>query len=378
MKSIRFIYLLLLCTAVAQTQTITMSEWQQLVPSDLLPAEVKTRNSNNNLDVALFNGRYYLAFRTAPTHFASRKTKMYIVSSADLQTWQFEQEIEHGYDLREPRFLVHDGKLFFYYFEGGKNPFGFEPRHVWMKEYQPATGWKASHNIGLDGFVPWRFRTRNDTIYLSAYYGKNLYSAGHQADLRLFTSTNGYQWNPLTDHAQCIAENAEEGEFIFDKQGNLWGTVRLESQGALIVTADHDDLGNWCTNSTKYKYDSALMFAQGDDIYVVSRRNVDGEMAKAPEKLGQNTKEKYNLIRYWLTTKKTALFKLNKDNMELEHLLDFPSTGDTAFPGIAQIDERTFLLLNYSSNIQDKNRNWFSGQVGKTYIYWTILKLDGS
>ena len=56
-------------------QKITTSEWKQFVPSNVIPSNIKCKNSNNNLDLVAFNGKYYCAFRTAPTHFASKKTK---------------------------------------------------------------------------------------------------------------------------------------------------------------------------------------------------------------------------------------------------------------------------------------------------------------
>lgn len=373
MKVLLLPALLLFLFSSSFSQKISTAGWKRIVPSCSIPKEIKVKNSNNNLDVVKFNDRYYFAFRTALTHFASRKTTMYILSSNDLQNWKLEQEIHHGHDLREPRFIVHNGKLFFYYFEGGKSPFTFNPRHIWVREFNPSTGWQPEHNIGLDGYVPWRLRTRNDTIYLSAYYGKDMYTAKHSSDLRLFISVNGYDWQPLTEHSLVKGENAEEGEFIFDDEGHLWAVVRLEGEGSVIACADKNDPGDWHVNYSKYKYDSALMFRHGEAVYVVSRRNVDGTMAKSPKWFPQNMKRKYNLIKYWLTTKKTALFRLDKPDMQLEHVMDFPSTGDTAFPGIVQIDDNNFLLMNYSSNIHDKNRNWFAGQLGKTYIYWTIL-----
>lgn len=376
MKIVHLPALLILCTGPLFAQKISTTEWKRLIPSDNISKEIKIRNSNNNLDVAKFKGRYYVAFRTAPTHFPSGRAALYIISSVDLENWTLEHEIRHGYDLREPRFIEYNDKLLFYYFEGSRLPFRFDPRHMWMMMYDPSIGWQEKKNIGLDGYVPWRLRTRNDTLYLSAYYGKGLYSSGHTSDLRLFISTDGVNWQTLTENPQVKGENSEEGEFIFDSEGTLWATVRLESEGSLIACADKGSPGEWYVNYSKYKYDSALMFCHDEDVYVVSRRNVDGTMAKAPRWLPENIREKYNLLKYWVTTKKTALFRLNRSTMELDHIMDFPSTGDTAFPGIVQMDENNFLLMNYSSNIHDKKRNWISGQLGKTYIYWTILKFS--
>jgi hypothetical protein len=82
-------------------QPIFTTEWKKLVPSADLPSSVKCMNSNNNLDLFLYKGRYYVAFRTAPTHFASEKTRMYIISSADFQNWKLEKEFMLNADMRE-------------------------------------------------------------------------------------------------------------------------------------------------------------------------------------------------------------------------------------------------------------------------------------
>ena len=50
-------------------------------------------------------------------HFASKKTKIYIMSSKDDGiTWVKENEIELGSDAREPFLLEVGGKFFFYFF----------------------------------------------------------------------------------------------------------------------------------------------------------------------------------------------------------------------------------------------------------------------
>ncbi|MBN4061892.1 MAG: hypothetical protein COA57_03915 [Flavobacteriales bacterium] len=356
-------------------QTITTTDWQQLVPSENLPLEIQARNSNNNLDLVKYRKRYYFAFRTAPLHFASKKTKLYIVSSDDLKNWQYETEFHMGNDLREPRFIIYHDTLFFYFFEGGKNIFKFQPRHVWATCF--ANGhWLQPKNMGMDGYVPWRIRERSDTLYLSAYYGVNLYKSTHSADLRLFYSTNGLDWKKLSDEPQISGTGGEEGEFIFDKDGNLWGTVRLEGEGGIIVHAHKDSIGCWQKKHTPYKYDSALLFEHDDEIYLISRRNLDGTAAKAWNWLPHPIRQKYNLLRYSFTNKKTALFRFNKEKMEIEWVMDFPSTGDTAFPAIAQYGKNSYALMNYSSDFNKRPKNWFSGQLGKTYIYWTVLSFD--
>ena len=77
---------------------VSFSDLAVVVPSDGLPSYVKVLTSNNNLDVVVFQGRVFLAFRTAPSHFASDKTKLYIVSSEDEKTWKYEGEFFLGRD----------------------------------------------------------------------------------------------------------------------------------------------------------------------------------------------------------------------------------------------------------------------------------------
>ena len=88
---------------------------------------------------------------------------------------------------------------------------------------------------------------------------------------------------------------------------------------------------------------------------------MDGEMDKANPKRKPAFRKKYNLIRYSFTKKKTALFKFNKEKKSLEWIMDFPSTGDNAFPGIVQIEP------------SKQEKTWIRGQFGKTYIYYTTL-----
>lgn len=236
-----FCILLFFTTGIAQQ--ITTDDWTTLVPSASLPKQIKTRNSNNNIDLVRYRDRYYMAFRTAPTHFASKKTHIYLMSSADGKQWSYETEFFLATDMREPRFVVFRDTLRFYFFEAGSKMFRFEPKHIWTSTLTP-TGWSAMIPTNLDGFVDWRFRVQEGKLYLSAYYGVNLYENGHHANLRLFTSEDGVYFSPISEQPQVTTKGAEEGEFIFDKKGELWATVRLEGSGSYLCHASQDSIGS--------------------------------------------------------------------------------------------------------------------------------------
>ena len=370
--------ILLFCfqTFITFSQSIKFDEWKNLTTSGKLPVQCKIQHSNNNLDLVKFNGKYFLSFRTAPSHFASKKAVLYVVSSADLENWNYETEISLASDLREPRFAVYHDTLNLYFFRGGTNTFKFEPKEVFVLRKTANTNWTLPETIHLDGFVPWRLRDRNDTLYLSAYYGKNLYQNSHHSNLRLFWSVNAVDWKPVSQEPQVDILSAEEGEFVFDKQGNLLSTVRLEGTGSLVCRADKDSLYSWQKVRRKIKYDSALLFDHGDDIYLVSRRNLDGDIDKVRHRKNEKQGRISNLIRYSITRKVTALFKLNKDDLSLTHITDFPSNGDNAYAGIAKIDDHTYALMNYSCDIKKKKSSWLAGQLSKTFIYQTTLRFN--
>src|SRR5262245_32681697 len=109
-----------------------LGEAAQVIPFDTPPDGVVTQDANNNLDVVEHDGRYSFGFRTAPSHFASDETVLYIVSSSDQEHWTLEAKFSMGTDLREPRFLSFDGKLFFYFSVLGSDPLKFEPQGVRM------------------------------------------------------------------------------------------------------------------------------------------------------------------------------------------------------------------------------------------------------
>jgi hypothetical protein len=357
-------------------QTITYTPLKNFTKDTKFPPEVRIQNSNNNLDLISFEDRYYVVFRTAPSHFASPNTWLYVVSSADLDHWAFEDSIHLGYDMREPRFYAHHDTLFLIFFRGGKKMLRFQPNEVLVAYRTKTTGWTKPINVGLDGYVPWRVRTRSDTLYLSAYYGKHLYHSSHKPDLRLLSSTDGFKWTRLSVEPQLSLDAVEEGEFIFDRLGDMYGVARLESSGSLLTYASHDSLSTWHSTYSPYKYDSPLLLNDNDDIYLLSRRSLGGKMTKAPKWMTARQARNFNLFIYPFSHKVTSIFKYNTVDKVLVHLIDFPSTGDTAYPAITKLGPGKFLFMNYSTNINGRKKIWLGGQLGKTYIYSTILQIS--
>lgn len=364
--------------------SLTVLDFAQVVPSEGLPPTVTCKRANNNLDVIRYKGKIFLAFRTAPTHFASSKTKLYIVSSFDGKKWDLEEEIHIGADMREPRFLELNSKLFFYFFEAGKNPLSFSPRKVWCMERTGEGKWRARVEVaGLAGCVLWRAKVRNGVAYAAVYCGgENMYKLRNEAiDILFLTTSDGRNFVPLNPKRAVVARGGSEADFEFDSDRTLYAVIRNEggdgeTWGGKVCKALPDDITNWRCKPTPFKYDSPLMFRHNDNIYLIARRNLDGEFDKGKRWLPDSLETAYYLGRYWFTKKRTAIYLLDKNNLTLSPLLDLPSKGDTSFPGIIQLSEREYLLYNYSSPPQGEDRFWLSGQLHRTIIYSMVLKFD--
>ncbi len=353
---------------------ISYEPWRQLIPGPGLPDTLEVLAANNNLDVIRYQDFFYIAFRTAPTHFASERTRLVVVRSKDRNSWEHAGEFQVGRDIREPRFLIFKDTLFLYFFQGGTHPLKFEPQSIYVTSRTGEGQWTEPRSVFQPGYVVWRARTFGGTAYMSVYYGAGIYTTRDRpGDLRLLVSEDGYSWRPISEKPQVDVVSAEEGEFMFDDEGNLYATVRLETGGGLICRASKNDLSRWEYAHTADKYDSALMFRHGPDIFVIARRNVAGPFASGVGWLPAKWRRAWWMVRYSLTRKRTALYRLNAENLTLSPLLDFPSKGDTAFAGIVALDADTYWVANYSCCLDGPDWPWVFGQVAGTQIYESVL-----
>jgi hypothetical protein len=374
--------MIIIFVALIALGEVSYSPPVQVVPGPGLPAEVECMDANNNLDLVRFKGRLFLAFRTAPTHFAGKNVRHYILSSEDGKEWEYEAEVFMGSDMREPRFLVLGDKLMYYFFQAGKNPFAFSPQHIFAMERRGPGDWTESVKVYNPHCVLWRAKYRQGRAFITAYCGEGMYTGGNaQIGIHFLTTKDGYNFEPVNPERPVVSTGGSETAFEFDEQGTLYLAIRNEAGdgktwGSKVCKADPEDLAEWKCKDTPYKYDSPLMFRHNDDIYLIARRNIDGTYDKHQQWLPNPIETLYYLARYWWTQKRTALYKLDKENLTFEPILDFPSKGDTAFPALVRLDEDSYLMFNYSSPLEGKDRVWMTGQLTGTRIYSTIITFE--
>lgn len=116
------------------------------------------------------------------------------------------------------------------------------------------------------------------------------------------------------------------------------------------------------------------MFRVGKEIYLIGRKQL------GPKPFGRTDRDASiswqrinNWVRHSLTAKGTGLYRINKTNHAIEFVMDLPGHGDTAFPSIYRLNEKEFLIANYSSALVKPDRSWLYGQLRPTEIYLLIF-----
>ena len=101
--------LFLFCISVILTVKLKIDNFRYVIHQDQtllsnpLPKGVNLQTSNNCVSIINFNNKLFIGFRSAPYHFASDKTHIYILSSDDDgKTWELENDIYLQSDMREP------------------------------------------------------------------------------------------------------------------------------------------------------------------------------------------------------------------------------------------------------------------------------------
>jgi len=363
-----------------------LSQLQWVAPSRRLPPDVRYKAANNNVGIVLHDERLFMAWRTAKNHFASKGTKLIVISSGDLgKVWEHETTLQLGADVREPVFLSFKGKLFLHFFEAGTNPLKFEPRRLLRIERLPDGKWSAPEEFGERGEIVWDMKVRDGKAWKSSYIGNHYGGGLGGVELHFEASDDGLSWRPVPGYAtsQVFQGGASEASFEFDLDGKLWAVTRNEDGdhtgfGAHIVSAAKDRYGDWDfpSKSDPRRYDSPRLFRHGREIYMIARRDVGGVFDWGYRFLPPSLRKWALLGAYSLRPKKTTLYWLDRNTRKAVPLADLPSAGDTAFPSIERLGPNRFLIANYSSPLDRPGISWIKGQTSKrgTGIY--LITLD--
>jgi len=360
---------------------------RRVVPSEGLDPRSELQTANNNLDVVRHAGRVYLAWRSAPTHFASAEVVMNVASSEDEKTWRHEASFRMKRDLREPRLLSFGEHLFLYVSRLGDNAFDFAPEGLSVSERGADGTWSALEPTGPKGAIAWRVKQHEGEALMVLYRGgENLYSFnGVPMTVELWRSQDGRAWRPYSDKgAAVLSGGGTETDFAIDASKTLFAVVRNEAgdaagAGSKLCRGNGVTLGDWVCKTDVRKYDSPLVFTHEDEVYVVGRRNLSGDGRYDISTHQGALRTIQNELAYITTAKRCAVWHWNKSKDELGFVMDLPSRGDTCFPSkLEGADPGHVVIYDYSSDIDGPELPWSAGQRRKTFVYRHELAFESA
>jgi len=364
---------------------VEIVDTRQIVPSPGIPTEATIQTANNNLDVVRFQGRVYLVWRTAPSHFASDQTTMHVVSSTDEVDWDYETSYQTGRDLREPRFLPVGDQLFLYMAQLGTDPNAFEPgEEHYVVRAADGTWSDALISMNKEDYILWRSKRLDSMAYLLGYVGGSaVFTDEAPIKVEFMTTDDGVQWDPINPARRYILEGGVlETDFAFGEDGTLYGVSRNESGdeegfGMKVCKAPASDITDWSCHPDPKKYDSPLMFSYDGEAYLIGRRNVtpSGNFDLGRTDLSMHDQFLWNQLEYIRHRKRCSIWRYDQDTDEIVFMADLPSRGDTCFAGLLKGDtDGEFVVYDYSSPLDGPDYTWRHGQLNETRIYRTVIR----
>jgi nitrogen fixation protein FixH len=357
-------------TGVAWTPSVSEPEF--VVPGPGLP--VAPQAANNNVALARAGDRTFLAWRTAPSHFASPDTEMHVVSrAAGDPEWTHEATFALGTDVREPAFVLQDDTMALTFFEAGDDATAFEPRAVWRAERCAAGDW-AARAVSEGEKVPWDVKTRGGRPLRTAYSGDH-YGDGDLALHFEETADGGVTWMPVG--RDPVSEGGDsEAAFEIAADGTLWAVTRNEDgdatgRGSKVCSAPPEDWSAWTCSaeSDPERYDSPELIRHGNDLYLLARRDVGGPYG-----------EEEGMFAYSTRPKRSALYRLDTATARVVWVQDIPGVGDTAFVSAWRTGAHAWQFANYTSPLDEPDITWLEGQTNPagTQLYLAELTFSAA
>lgn len=334
--SLGWLFIVQICWAGA-VPTVSAPVWL-IPPSDSGPTSGLSQrlgvgHSNNNVAMAYFSNRLFVAFRSADHHqprppsmgdFATRtkvdlamrylgvpggfspflgpipkspRTRMFLlsapVSKRELRSlesvriealpWNLEATLdEPDMDLREPMFAVVGDKLLFYYVSIEGKALKFNPVQTWVITRNAQGAWGERVAAFAPKELLWEVKRSGDELLATSYSGGH-YETGDDQVTQVFLrrSTDGVHWKGESVYQGGVSEAAIE----LDSTGNLWSVMRLDDGdpekgwGSLVGFGTQGNLARWelPSRADPRRFDSPRLFRVGEEIYLIARQNISGD-----------------------------------------------------------------------------------------------------
>ncbi len=309
---------------------------------------------NSNSDMICWRGSFYLIHANSPFHLGSVQCKLILWKSDDGNHWEKIKEFNSpGEDIRDPKFAEINGQLFLYVLVN-RDLFA-EPYRTLYARSRDGRNWTPFEPLQGDaeGWLLWRPKTRNYIDwYVTGYWNEHGKSA-------LFCSRNGIFWDLVSIIHE--GDRNDETDFEFLPDDAIICTARLEfsdswfghPQGSTLIATATPPYKEWTKTRTSItRLDGPCLFAFDGKVFATGRRDCSN---RGP----------FWYIGSIFNRKRTSLWHVSPEG--LRWLTDFPSSGDTAYGGVAMRGGNIYMC--YYSNPITKDYPWVIGMFGQTDIF---------
>lgn len=291
-------------------------------------------NHNAFTDLCRFQNRYYLTFRSCPDgHMIFATSKILVMASQDGQDW----EEVHAFsvpkrDVRDPHFLVFQGKLMVY--SGTWWVDTTAAKELDVNDHLGFCAWsedgKTWHGPrmldGTHGYYIWRAATHDGIAYLNGRRIRDFEVVPGRAEPAeymeswLLHSPDGFTFAPLGLIQPSLGD---ETALLFEEDGSLLAVARMAGRPAQLCRAE-PPYTEWSHADLDSLLGGPLLVKWGER-YLVGGRKRNGSAPAV-----------------------TALYELVDDR--LQEIAELPSGGDNSYPGFVALSATEGLLSYYSSH----------------------------
>jgi hypothetical protein len=346
----------------------------EVVPFAAPLEDVRVQAANDSLDLTRHDGLTFLAFRTSQSYYPDERSDIHVVSAEGEVRWEHELTIDSDDDLREPRFLAWDGRLFLFYGRFGVDSATPEPLGAMVSERVPDEGWTEPRPVLDPGFVVSRLHVVDGLPTMTAWG-----PSGDDLAVHFLTSDDGLSWRAVRAEGPAVeVGGGSETDVLFLDDGSLFAiTVNARGDelgwGSRICRAARIDAAWSCTGDPR-RFDGAALFAQGDRTFLVARRNVTptGAYDLGRDDLPEAQRTQIYVESYEQEPKRCALWQIGVGDVPAL-VADLPSRGDTCAPSLLRREARQLAVYYQSPPLDGPDVTLRVGQAGASKIHRVLI-----
>ncbi|MBK8936766.1 MAG: hypothetical protein IPM79_03715 [Polyangiaceae bacterium] len=321
---------------------------------------------NENTDLFRFKGALYLVHRTAESQILGPNSALIVYRSSDegasFQPVATLPAVDDR-DIRDPIFYEVDGELFI---KAITRVRGFTPRDQDVETVSVAfrsvdgESWTYEGPIGNERWGFWRVTAHEGFQYSAAYEDGDL-------QVVLQRTSDGLTWEPGAQIYGVAEDTPLETELVITPGGRMLAIIRMDGtdeellgdKGRLrtkLCWADPPFESFDCPHELEgARLDGAVHFWHDGRLFVVARKHLQPTLRK-----------------------RTSVYELVGDleagPLEALEWAELPSASDTAYAGVAKLDDGRVLMSWYSGEVE-LDQPWTTGMLGETDIWLATLDL---